>query len=78
MDSAERAARSSRAEGLVVGLAEQGVVAVATTFVDNAGIARVKAVPLSRLPAAGRLGRRVLAGLRLLPLRRLGRRPGVG
>jgi glutamine synthetase len=31
-------------------LADRGVVAVATTFVDNSGIARVKAVPLSRLP----------------------------
>ena len=50
MDTAERAARSSRAEGLLAGLAERGVVAVATTFVDNAGIARVKAVPLSRFP----------------------------
>ena len=50
MDSAERAARSSRAEGLLAGLAERGVVAVATTFVDNAGIARVKAVPLNRFP----------------------------
>ena len=50
MDSADRAARSSRAQAMVFGLAEQGVVAVATTFVDNAGIARVKAVPLSRLP----------------------------
>ncbi len=50
MDSADRAARSSRAQAMVFGLAEQGVVAVATTFVDNAGIARVKSVPLSRLP----------------------------
>ncbi len=26
------------------------MVAVATTFIDNAGIARVKSVPLNRLP----------------------------
>ena len=31
-------------------LAERGVVMVATTFVDNAGITRVKSVPLDRLP----------------------------
>src|SRR5690349_23277532 len=35
---------------MVAGLAAQGVVAVATTFVDNSGIARVKTVPLDRLP----------------------------
>ncbi len=50
MDLDERNARRTRAEGMVGGLAAQGVVAVATTFVDNAGIARVKAVPLDRLP----------------------------
>ena len=32
-------------------LAAQGVVAVATSFVDNSGISRVKAVPLDRLPS---------------------------
>src|SRR3954447_24072701 len=35
---------------MVAGLAAQGVVAVAATFVDNSGITRVKAVPLERLP----------------------------
>jgi glutamine synthetase len=50
VDAAERNARTKRAEGLLAPLAGQGVVAVATTFVDNSGIARVKAVPLSRLP----------------------------
>ena len=50
MDLDERNARRTRAEGMVAGLAAQGVVAVATTFVDNSGIARVKAVPLDRLP----------------------------
>lgn len=45
-----RAVRRERAEELVVELGEHGVAAVATTFVDNAGIARVKAVPLARLP----------------------------
>ncbi len=50
MDVTERKSRSSLAAGLVPALAEQGVVAVATTFVDNAGITRVKSVPLDRLP----------------------------
>ena len=50
MDIAERQARSARAEELLPSLAERGVVAVATTFVDNAGITRVKSVPLDRLP----------------------------
>ena len=50
MDLAERQARSAQAEKLVPNLAERGVVMVATTFVDNAGITRVKSVPLERLP----------------------------
>ena len=50
MDVAERTLRTKRAESMVAGLAAQGVVAFATTFVDNSGIARVKAVPLARLP----------------------------
>ncbi len=31
-------------------LSERGVVGVSTTYVDNSGVARVKAVPLDRLP----------------------------
>jgi glutamine synthetase len=50
VDVAERDSRTKHAEGLVPALAAQGVVALATTFVDNSGITRVKAVPLSRLP----------------------------
>jgi glutamine synthetase len=46
----ERNRRSARAESLVPALAARDVVALATTFVDNSGIARVKAVPLTRLP----------------------------
>ena len=41
---------------MVPGLAERGVVAVATSFVDNAGISRVKAVPLPRLPSLAAWG----------------------
>ena len=40
----------TRAESLVRDLVDRGVVAVATSFVDNAGISRVKSVPLDRLP----------------------------
>jgi glutamine synthetase len=50
VDVAERQARSAQAEKLLPSLAERGVVMVATTFVDNAGITRVKSVPLDRLP----------------------------
>jgi glutamine synthetase len=50
VDVVERSARSRHAESVVAALAARGVVAVATTFVDNSGIARVKAVPLARLP----------------------------
>ncbi len=51
MDTSERKARSAQASALLGGLAERDVAAVATTFVDNAGIARVKSVPLDRLPS---------------------------
>lgn len=50
MDLADREQRRSRAEGMLEGLAARGVEVVATTFVDNSGIARVKSVPLRRLP----------------------------
>jgi len=50
MDGVERTARSRQAESVTASLAANGVAAVATTFVDNSGIARVKTVPLNRLP----------------------------
>lgn len=50
MDVPERQARSAQAEKLVPSLLERDVGVVATTFVDNAGITRVKSVPLERLP----------------------------
>ena len=50
MDVSEREARSAQAQGLLAELSDQGVMAVAATFVDNSGITRVKAVPLDRLP----------------------------
>jgi glutamine synthetase len=56
VDLADRDRRMSRAEDLVRDLADRGVVAVATSFVDNAGISRVKSVPLDRLPALAAWG----------------------
>jgi glutamine synthetase len=50
VDIAEREARAAQAEQLVRTLVERDVEMVATTFVDNAGITRVKSVPLRRLP----------------------------
>jgi glutamine synthetase len=50
VDQADRDRRRARAEELLPDLNDQGVVGVATSFVDNAGISRVKAVPLKRLP----------------------------
>jgi glutamine synthetase len=51
VDIAEREARSAQAERLVrTTLVERDVGMVATTFVDNSGITRVKSVPASRLP----------------------------
>lgn len=50
MDISERETRREAAESLVDDLAGRGIVAVATTFVDNSGITRVKSVPLRRLP----------------------------
>jgi glutamine synthetase len=46
----DRRRRAERAGDLVAVLADQKVVAVATSFVDNSGISRVKTVPLARLP----------------------------
>ncbi len=51
VDIGEREARSAQAERLVrTTLVERDVGMVATTFVDNSGITRVKSVPARRLP----------------------------
>jgi glutamine synthetase len=49
VDTAERETRGAQAEQLVRTLVERDVAMVATTFVDNAGITRVKSVPVRRL-----------------------------
>jgi glutamine synthetase len=51
VDIDEREARGAQAEQLVrTTLVDRGIGMVATTFVDNSGITRVKSVPASRLP----------------------------
>ena len=51
MDIAEREARAAQAEQFLrTTLVERGISVVATTFVDNSGITRVKSVPMRRLP----------------------------
>ncbi|WP_340687690.1 glutamine synthetase family protein [Amycolatopsis coloradensis] len=51
-----REALTARATALTGELRARGVELVALTFVDNAGIARVKAVPLRKLPSAAAWG----------------------
>jgi glutamine synthetase len=50
VDQADRDRRHARATEMAPVLADQGVVAVATSFVDNAGISRAKSVPVALLP----------------------------
>jgi glutamine synthetase len=52
----DRDARAVRARELVVGLERQDVAGVALTFVDNAGICRVKSVPVAGLAHAAAWG----------------------
>jgi glutamine synthetase len=51
-----RAAQAQPARRAVQSLAQAGVTAVALTFVDNAGIARVKTAPLARFEAVAQHG----------------------
>jgi len=52
----EHDTRLSHAEALATTLADQGVEGIALTIVDNSGIARVKAIPVSRLVQAADRG----------------------
>lgn len=56
MDSEDRSAREQQASEVIAELEDAGVVGVALTYVDNAGITRVKAVPVAKLPAAAAWG----------------------
>lgn len=55
-DPDRREQRAERARQLAADLDARGVRTVALTFVDNAGITRVKSVPLARLPHAAGWG----------------------
>jgi glutamine synthetase len=52
----DRQALAERARGLAAGLSGKDVRAVALTWVDNAGVTRVKAVPVDRLSTAAAWG----------------------
>lgn len=56
VDEQERQRRADQARALTGQLSERGVAAVATTWVDNSGITRVKSVPLARLASAAQWG----------------------
>jgi glutamine synthetase len=52
----ERERRGARAEELLDGLREAGVVGVVLPWVDTGGVTRVKSVPLAKLPSAAAWG----------------------
>jgi glutamine synthetase len=56
LTEAERARRGARARDLAAALGRRAVDAVALTFVDNAGIVRVKTVPVAGLERAAAWG----------------------
>jgi len=52
----ERERRATRAEEMLEGLREAGVVGVVLPWVDTGGVTRVKSVPLAKLPSAAAWG----------------------
>jgi glutamine synthetase len=56
MEPDDRAERARQAHEAAAGLALQSIVAVALTWVDNAGITRMKGVPIGRLDRAAQWG----------------------
>src|SRR5215470_3144646 len=56
LGDADRAELGERAEGVAERLSADGVSVVALCWVDNAGITRVKAIPVGRLPRAAAWG----------------------
>ncbi|HEY2271451.1 MAG TPA: glutamine synthetase family protein [Jatrophihabitantaceae bacterium] len=56
MDQQQRDDQAETARKARTDLADRGVVGVATTWVDNCGVTRVKAVPLAKLDSAARWG----------------------
>jgi glutamine synthetase len=56
MDGDVTAAKLDRAREITDGLIDDGIRAVALTMVDNAGVTRVKTVPIHRFPTAAGFG----------------------
>jgi glutamine synthetase len=56
VDQQERELQAGQARQVRSELAERGVVALATTWVDNSGVTRVKAVPIGRVEYAAAWG----------------------
>jgi glutamine synthetase len=56
VDAAERERDAERARAIRGDLAGKGIVGLATTWIDNSGVTRVKAVPLAQLESAARWG----------------------
>ena len=56
MDTRWREEQERKARTLTFGLIEDGVEGVALSYVDNAGITRVKSVPVEKLPHAAGWG----------------------
>jgi glutamine synthetase len=56
VDDHERAARRTEGQAVATRLGDEGVVAVALTYVDTSGITRVKTVPIGRLGTASAYG----------------------
>jgi glutamine synthetase len=56
MEQEERDQRRARAEDLLPGLRQAGVVGVVLPWVDTTGVTRMKSVPLAKLPAAAQWG----------------------
>ncbi|MGO4431213.1 glutamine synthetase, partial [Streptomyces sp. MCAF7] len=56
MDTEHRAQARARAREKAAELTAQGIVGTALTWVDNAGLTRVKAVPTARLEHAAQWG----------------------
>ena len=56
MDTRWREEQERKARTLTFGLSEDGVEGVALSYVDNAGITRVKSVPVEKLPHAASWG----------------------
>ena len=56
MDTGWREDQEGKGRAIATRLVEEGIEGVALSYVDNAGVTRVKAVPAKRLPHAAAWG----------------------